>query len=108
MSENSKTKDLFPSVEVEATASNTLSKSSTIDITSRSSPIDGNLQKAWHTFPGSAKDALDMAVELAKEIYATEAKDVVEKFPYFRGQAVKVFNACEGWYEDEFEVVLDE
>lgn len=92
--------------EVSVWASNTLSKNDTLEI-EEGKYTSSNLLKEWKQQKYSAKEALDLAAEFAKEIYATGAKDVTEKFPYFRGKAIKVFNACEGWTEDEFEVILE-
>ena len=92
--------------EVSVWASNTLSKNDILEI-EKSKYDSSNLLKEWNQQKYSAKEALDLAAEFEKEIYATGVKDVAEKFPYFRDKAIKVFNACEGWVEDEFEVILE-
>lgn len=96
--------------KISVTASNTLSK---IDyITVEEGNYDSStLKREWELQHFSAKQALDMAAEFAKSLYTlnlqkvlTSETDILKDIVY---QAVKIFNVCEGWEEDEFEVVKD-
>ncbi len=93
--------------EVEVTASNTLNKSATLELTNERYDST-ELKREWQYQQKSAKQALDMAAQFAKRIYLV-LKDThyPQVLATLAGEAAVVFNACEGWYEDEFEVVMD-
>lgn len=93
-----------PDKTIEAWASNTLSKNDTLEMYDLP---DYTLDKAWKEQHFTAKEALDFAAEFAKKLYVLTPNDFDVNRESIQKMAVKVFNACEGWHEDEFEVVID-
>ena len=92
-----------PVEEVEVTASNTLSKSATLELTN--GRYDSTeLKREWQYQQKSAKEALDIAAMFAKTMY-TKFKELGDEAVAI--QAKYIFNSCKGWNEDEFEVVMD-
>ena len=96
----------FEVEEVDVWASNTLSKNDQLEI-EKGKYDSSNLKKEWFYQKKSAKQALEMANHFAKEIYIATPEDFIDKLHLYRAEAVRVFNACEGWEEDEFEVTLE-
>jgi hypothetical protein len=95
---DSLTQTTTPVSTQKVTCSNTLSKEFEIDV------CDGeSFEKAFSCQELSVKEALDLAAEFAKRIYTTLDK---KEHSGLVGAAVEVFNACEGWNEDELEVVM--
>lgn len=105
----------LPEQEVEVTCSNTLSKSTTISVDDyevteydeKGNPCfdysDSDLKKVFLNNYYTAKEALDLAAEFAKKVYTTLDR---KEHSGLVSAAVDVFNACEGWNEDELEIVL--
>lgn len=110
-------KQELPEQDIDITCSNTLSKS--VSVHTDNYKIDGydefgypcldlsecNLNEVYEANNHyTAKQALDLAAEFAKRIYTTlDNKD----HSGLISAAVEVFNACEGWNEDELEIVVD-
>lgn len=112
-------KQELPERDIDITCSNTLSKS--VSVHTDNYKIDGydefgypcldlsecNLNEVYEANNHyTAKQALDLAVEFAKKIYIYTTLDNKDHSALIRA-AVEVFNACEGWNEDELEIVVD-
>lgn len=110
-------KQELPERDIDITCSNTLSKS--VSVHTDNYKIDGydefgypcldlsecNLNEVYEANNHyTAKQALDLAAEFAKRIYTTLDN---KEHSGLIAAAVDVFNACEGWNEDELEIVVD-
>lgn len=95
-------------IDVQVVCSNTLSKDFVLTTDQCDSEgnlsDDCNLTEEFYNQQYSAKQALDLAANFAKEIYTTLNN---KEHSGLIAAAIDVFNACEGWNEDELEVVID-